>query len=241
MAKLPKNYFPHDFNAKSDRKILRLRKVLGVEGYGIYWMLIETLSVEEDFSYPIADIDLLADDFGTSTQKVEAVIKQFDLFEIDKQAKFFSVSLIARLQKYLEISAKARQSATIRWDKARKSKELDAIALPSHSVRNANKIKEDNIKEKNTDIHPPEFSEFLSYAQELEIYNKSMKFQLEAKYDSWKESGWKDGNNKKIKNWKTKLRNTLPYFNKKGNYERLQKGAITPENIREFERYKTPT
>ena len=143
--KLPNSYFPHDFNARFDRKILRCRKVLGIEGYGIFWMLIETLCLQENFSYPLKDIDLLADDFGCSVEKVEAVVKQFELFQIDKEARFFSLSLIARLQKYLDISEKARLNANKRWQKSREIKGIDATALPPHSEGNA--IKEKNIKE----------------------------------------------------------------------------------------------
>ena len=29
---------------------------------------------------------------------------------------------------------------------------------------------------------------------------------------AWVENGWKDGNDKQIKNWKTKLTNTIPYL-----------------------------
>ena len=35
---------------------------------------------------------------------------------------------------------------------------------------------------------------------------------LKLKYDSWVVNGWKDGKGKKIKNWKSKLYNTLPYI-----------------------------
>lgn len=38
---------------------------------------------------------------------------------------------------------------------------------------------------------------------------------LELKYNSWVENGWKDGNQKKIVNWKSKLLNTIPYLPKK--------------------------
>jgi hypothetical protein len=45
MAKLSKDayYFPHFYNARHDRKIKRLRKDLGIEGYGIFFMLLEVL------------------------------------------------------------------------------------------------------------------------------------------------------------------------------------------------------
>jgi len=31
-------------------------------------------------------------------------------------------------------------------------------------------------------------------------------------YEQWVSDGWKDGNENEIKNWKTKLKNTLPHL-----------------------------
>ena len=66
--------------------------------------------------------------------------------------------------------------------------------------------KEKNDKEKNI----PQIEEFVNYAKE----NKS-DVNIEAvklKYKSWVENNWCDGNNKEIKNWKTKLLNTLSFL-----------------------------
>ena len=49
-------YFPHDSNAKDDPKCVLLIEQLGMEGYGIYWMLIETLREQPDYTYPVANI-----------------------------------------------------------------------------------------------------------------------------------------------------------------------------------------
>jgi len=65
-------------------------------------------------------------------------------------------------------------------------------------------------KEKNINI--PTQKEFKAYAldngKEVDIYK------LGLKYKSWVANNWKDGNNKPIKNWKTKLLNTLPFLEK---------------------------
>ena len=82
-------YFPHFCNARHDRKIKRLRKELGVEGYGIYFMLLETLRDQHDLRYPLEDIDLLAEEFNVSEQKVRVTICNYSLFEIDEDQKFF--------------------------------------------------------------------------------------------------------------------------------------------------------
>lgn len=59
-------------------------------------------------------------------------------------------------------------------------------------------------------VNIPPISDFISYA--LEKKPNVDKKAVELKYLSWTENGWKDGNNKPITNWKTKLLNTLPYI-----------------------------
>ncbi|MFN9899161.1 MAG: Lin1244/Lin1753 domain-containing protein, partial [bacterium] len=95
-------YFPHFDNARHYRKIIRLTKVVVIDGYGIYFMLIEVLREQQDFRYPISDIDLLADEFGTSLAKVEVVLKKYDLFQLDECNNFFSIKQVYYLQPYLE-------------------------------------------------------------------------------------------------------------------------------------------
>lgn len=96
-------YFPHFCTARNDRKVKRLRKELGVEGYGIFFMLLEVLREQTDFRFPIEDIDLLADEFNTSEQKIRTVISNYDLFEIDKEEMFFSPKLLIYLEPYFKM------------------------------------------------------------------------------------------------------------------------------------------
>lgn len=56
----------------------------------------------------------------------------------------------------------------------------------------------------------PEYEEFYNYAVSNAENLDNEKIEL--KYKSWKENDWKDGHNVKIKNWKTKLLNTLQYL-----------------------------
>lgn len=69
-----------------------------------------------------------------------------------------------------------------------------------------------NIKEKVKVNDVPTFEEFKSYA--LTKSNDISQEHLKYKYESWVENGWKDGNNNKIKNWKSKLLNTIPHLPK---------------------------
>lgn len=81
----------------------------------------------------------------------------------------------------------------------------------------ANESQEEKEKEqeKKEDKDIPAFSDFMDFAKSLkEVYTPELDFSLKAKYDSWVENKWKDGNGKQIKNWKTKLQNTIPYLKK---------------------------
>ena len=63
-------YFPHFSNARNDPKIVRIRRVLGIEGYGIYFMLLEVLRDQSEFKYPIKNVEDLAYEWHTSKEKV---------------------------------------------------------------------------------------------------------------------------------------------------------------------------
>ena len=63
----------------------------------------------------------------------------------------------------------------------------------------------------------PDLSEFLEYCKS--VYEDELKkdfapfeFAVKSKYESWVVAGWKDGNNKAIKNWKSKIKNTIPFL-----------------------------
>jgi len=68
----------------------------------------------------------------------------------------------------------------------------------------------DKDKDKIDGDRMPSFDDFKKYALEKKS-NVNIQ-ELKFKYDSWVENGWKDGNDNKIKNWKSKLLNTLPHL-----------------------------
>jgi len=139
-------YFPHYTNARNDRKIRRVRKELGVEGYGIFYMLLEVLREQSDLKYPMEDIDLLAEEFGTSEQKVRVVICNYALFEVDENQFFYSPKQIQYLQPYFAKSKRMKHLALSRWHGK------DAYALPTHmpthSDSNAHAMQAKQSKEK---------------------------------------------------------------------------------------------
>ena len=86
----------------------------------------------------------------------------------------------------------------------------------------------DNVR--NTII--PTREEFVEYALTLVKGNKGYEFTFNAKYDTWVENNWRDGKQQKIKNWKTKLANTLPYLKPFYTEDRDPGRAINLTNIK---------
>ncbi|MDR1340109.1 MAG: DUF4373 domain-containing protein [Prevotellaceae bacterium] len=92
---MDEHYFPHYSNARSDDKILAVRMKYGMEGYGIYFAILERLC--EGSSYTCStDYDFIAFDLRVSIDKVKSIIEDFGLFDFidDSGTAFYSCSLI---------------------------------------------------------------------------------------------------------------------------------------------------
>lgn len=93
--------------------------------------------------------------------------------------------------------------------------ERNADETQTKRKRNADETHATPIEERKKEkkeIYIPEYSEFLQYSLK-QIPNINQE-NLKLKYQSWIENEWKDGNDKQIVNWKSKLTNTLPYIGK---------------------------
>jgi len=120
---MSENYwFMHDFNAKDDPKIMLLIDELGMEGYGIYWVLIETLRgcPEAQYRYPLRLIPSLARKYATTSPKVETVVRNYGLFIIENEEFFLSKSLCNRMEKYDLKREQMRINARIGVEKRKK-------------------------------------------------------------------------------------------------------------------------
>ena len=114
-------YFSHDSNARNDVKIIKLRRQLGMEGYGIYWALIEMLRDAPGNKLPIESIDDIGFSINCSKEKVEAVIRNYDLFMIDNET-FFSDRLIRSMNQYKELKTSRSKAGKIGMEKRWKQK-----------------------------------------------------------------------------------------------------------------------
>jgi hypothetical protein len=108
-------YFKHDQNAHADLKIIIMMNKWGVEGYGMFWIILEMLRSSTD--YKITDTDnsysALAYKMRLPEEKVKLFINdcidKFNLFVRDN-GMFYSVSLLERMKRLDEIRDKRAEA-----------------------------------------------------------------------------------------------------------------------------------
>lgn len=210
---MPKDayYFPHDSNAKDDPKCVLLIEQLGMEGYGIYWMLIETLREQPDYTYPVANIPALGRRYNTTAEKVKTVVCNYGLFTVKDDKIFFSDSLNRRMLVLEEKRAKRSEAGRLgnasRW----KTSQTDRNAITMRSQFIASKVKKSKEKEsigkesmrgKRKPFSPPTPSEVESFFTE-NGYTAEAACRA---FDYYTDANWHDAEGKPVLNWKQKMR-----------------------------------
>jgi len=143
---MPKDtfYFSHDYNARNDEKIKRLIRKHGMQGYGVFWSIVEDLY--NNANALRLDYDGIAYDLRSDSDTVFSVINDFDLFVFDVNT-FGSLSVQKRLDERNDKSIKARESANKRWNNANALQpQSDSNAIKERKGKEIKEIKyRDNI------------------------------------------------------------------------------------------------
>jgi hypothetical protein len=218
-------YFSHDYTARSDIKIKKLIATQGMLGYGVYWSLVEDLyhnnnKLEDNPS-------LLAYDYRCTTELIESVINDFDLF-IVKDGYVSSNSIQKRLDERNDKVTKAKQSASKRWEN--KAKNADNIETQCDTDANAmrtqcdgNAIKESKVKESKVNKRklkeevvfiPPVLNDVLVYFDE----NGYSKEAATKAFNYYTNLGWKNSKGNQVINWKNTMQNWFTPENEKKKY-----------------------
>lgn len=149
------NYFSHDYHARDDTKLKKLRMAMGMEGIGIYWCIVEFLYENDGYLTLDDDIEMLVYELRIDKEKLLKVIENFDLFKISKN-KFFSQSVLNRLKKIEKLSKTNREKALKRWGKTEDNQQEDSNAediqeecygIPVEMLKKEKKKKENKREE----------------------------------------------------------------------------------------------
>tara|TARA_R100000808_G_scaffold22155_1_gene48091 strand:- start:159 stop:743 length:585 start_codon:yes stop_codon:yes gene_type:complete len=160
---MKKTYFNHDSTARNDYRIVKMRSKLGMEGYGIFWSILEMLFTEEN-KLCVDDYDSLAFGLQCDPKILKQVIEDFDLFIIEDNC-FYSRRLNNQIEEINNKSNKAKENAKKRWN--------NASAMRPHSDSTASrvevKVDKSKVKKSNyyNDISFPDYYD-IHYAKRIE-------------------------------------------------------------------------
>ncbi len=176
-----------------------------------YWSnecSLSILKLKKRFRHSNSDIDYLIS---------EGLIKVVD--------EYVSISFLDEQKQEREDTSKKNSEAGKKSAEKRRLNKLNNInsteikrPLKSGSTKSQplreEKRREEKKRKENTKDVIPLFKDFMSYAKSKDKDYELKKENIKLKYESWVENGWKDGFNKPIKNWKSKLLNNLQFIPK---------------------------
>ena len=234
-------YFSHDSNAKDDPKCMLLIEELQLEGYGIYWVLIETLREQENFKYPLKMIPVLARKFLTTKEKMLTVINNYELFIIENGEFFYSESLNRRMgimnnkreQARLagKKSGEARRLKALQYNKKEENSSTNDEQTLNGRSTDDEQLKESKLKEKKEKVNKNNLSD--------EIHTEHFHLKLTVKeYESLLKKYHKYAVDEKIE---TVLSYSKDYLKKYVSFKSIlnnwidKKELIKKETIKEFE------
>lgn len=202
-----KPYVSHEQHTRSDIKIKKLLKKFGQSGYGIFWSLIEEISICESTGWKLyfdaSTLEVLADEFYCSEDELNSVIdwatnlKPEPLLILEDNY-LYSNSLIKRMEFARNASLKRKISASnagkASAEAKKKEKENKEIqnekpqSIPAPTLEDLVKyLKSDKV----TEIDPQGY---------LLKENKHLKY-----FNYYSQNNWLNGKDEPITNW-------IPHF-----------------------------
>ena len=152
-------YFSHDSNARNDQRLMRVRMQYGMEGYGIYFGLIEILRETEGYTLSFDDLESISFDLRVDFEKVDDIVSNYNLFVVEGMSMFYSKSLKRRME-CLDEKKEKRAKAGRKGGLA--SSLLKQKASNTQAVKES-KVNKSKVKESKTNIEFEKFWDLYNY------------------------------------------------------------------------------
>jgi len=194
-------YFSHDSNAFQDPKVTKMIMELGMESYGIYWVIIENLRNEEEYKLHADDMTTIAFQCRCDQAKVKQIVTKYKLFVLSPTGHFYSKSLNLRME-IMDILREKRQEAG-RLGGIASSKARAIVDRGSSSKVKESKVKEKKVNEikETRGFTPPNVPQISSYIKE-----KGYSVDPELFHNHYSSNGWKVGGRAAMKDWEAAVR-----------------------------------
>ena len=158
------SYLIHDANAGNNFKIMMMIQKEGMKGYGIYWMILEFLRLQDGYKADLRVLPILAQKMRVTVATLKRFIYESGLFRVDDTT--FSSPGLTRRMGPLEAKREAnresgRRGGLANQQKIRQGMQSDALAInKTNKINNSPSISPQGETGKNEEILliPPEYA-----------------------------------------------------------------------------------
>lgn len=195
---------------------------IGSTGISMYLYLLKIAYDNERYDFQISDV-AISKELGLTRKTVKSTKEKLkNLGLIHFQTKNGLPGYYRLLLDYpLTVSEPKNVKKEELWKEEFIQKE-DELVFPSPTVppiqilseNTVQKVEVQSSREKAHNQKTPSWKEFIEYAQTLEIYDQQLDFEIQTKYESWKNNEWKNHAGRPITNWKSALKSALPFMKK---------------------------
>lgn len=130
-------YLLHDANSGNNFRIMMMQQKEGMKGYGIYWMILEFLRLQDGYSADLKVIPILAQKAKVTTATLKRIIYDYGLFKVT-DTSFSSPGLTRRMEPW-DAQLEAKRDAGRRGGLANQQKIRDAKASYALATNKENK------------------------------------------------------------------------------------------------------
>ncbi len=141
-------YFKHDYSARNDDKILEVRAKFGPEGYGLWWMILETIAENKGLNTSL--IGGLSLGYGVAKGTLSELIDfclEIELLYKDGDGMVQNRRMDEHLEEMKGYKDSGKKGAEIRWKNRGANKGANT---PPIGEGNADKNREEKRREENT-------------------------------------------------------------------------------------------
>ena len=176
-------YFDHDYSSRNDQKILKLRSRYGMEGYGIFWCLMETMAEDSTGYIDGSAIDVLSMSYCVPIDRLKEIIdymNDIQLIEKCEHGNYFNKRMLEHKSFRVERSESGKRGAYNRW----KKQEVNSSANGSPNAKEIKDSKEDKGKKKERREYPPLIIECSELLKKRILERKQIKL-TDPQFEGW--------------------------------------------------------
>ena len=188
-------WFKHFSSARYDSKMMRLINKYGLEGYGLYFLIVESVAFQLSTDKPVPDLEETAADIaqftGVDTLRIQEMIEfclEQKLFEYNHDTgRIMCIKILTHLDNTLSNNPEIK-------------KILSNFNKLQETSSNLKQIRLDKIRLDKNNKEAPTLKEIQDYITEKDYNVDAKQF-----YDYFTTGNWTDSKGNKVKNWKQKI------------------------------------